>query len=441
LLTGLTALIERCTLLIDDMINQQINHLLHHPAFQRLEAAWRGLLMLVAQAGENQQVKIRLLDLAYHELAGDLLNAMAFDQSELFQKIYANEFDHAGGAPYGLLVGDYYFAHRHEQPSRDDVSVLSAMAQLAAAAFAPFIGGVSPRLFGVDALDELPPMMAVETIFKQAEYTRWQSLRQDEDTRFIGLAMPRFLIRLPYNQSGERMVHRFFQETVCQREDYLWGNASFAYASVVISAFMRHGWFAQTRGINAKTRTGGVVAGIPRAYFKTDSHKIAPKITTEVAFSDTQEKRLSQLGLLVLRDHPLTNLSVFYGSQSLHRPLKYDKASVTASAKISSLLHYLLCASRFAHYVKVVMREKVGRFMSPEACEAYIRQWLLHYCAESHDQHRQGQARFPLRSVNVEVRARRSMAGGYTCLLQLQPHYQLDNIQSYLRLVTYLKAN
>lgn len=418
---------------IDSTVNHQLNAILHHPDFQALESTWRGLAMLVNQAHSNKHAIVKFLDLSYNEVKRDLLNAIEFDQSQLFKKIYSNEYDHAGGEPFGLLVGDYYFLN-HPQ----DIDTLSAFMKIAASAFAPFIASIHPSMFGVDQFSELRSTLEYEHLFSQVHYQRWQSIRTEDDARFVALTLPRILMRLPYNQYGRKTTNRFFQETTENINSYLWGNTAFAYGVVVLKTFVQSGWLADIRGINPENATGGAINTLPRNYFETDRVGIAPKISTDIKITDRQEKYFSDLGFLPLQDNPTLNAAIFYSSQSIQKSTTYNHSSATHNARISSMLHYILCASRFAHYIKVMMRDKVGHFISTNECENYLQNWLLQYCAASQNISAEAKARYPLNEAKVKICEQKGTPGKYRCVVHLKPHYQLDEIHSQLRLVTNL---
>jgi len=414
-------LIQQLIVKIDDVLSRQINTLLHHRQFQQLEACWRGLNLLVSKAS-CQNIIIKILTVSYQELSRDLLNAIEFDQSHLFQKIYANEFDHPGGQPFGLLIGDYYFNGLSQ-----DLETLSIMSKIAAAAFAPFISAVHQHFFGLDHFNELKVNLSLTSLFQQKIYNKWQSLRKDEDARFLGLTLPKILLRKPYNHTL-RINHRFFSEIIEQPDDYLWGNAAYAYAIVIIQAFSLNGWFTDIRGINPITLSGGVI-NLPREYFTTDPCFSNPKLVTEMAITDQQERQLNELGFLALKDHPHEQLSIFYSSQSLQVSAKYSNISATTNAKISTMLHYILCASRFAHY-------KIGSFTNADDCESYLQSWLLNYCTANPENSAEISVRYPLNEACVHIHEQAGFPGKYSCTIHLKPHYQLDDIQSQFHLVT-----
>lgn len=429
--------IEHLIAIIDDCINRQVNQIIHHLSFQRLESAWRGLYMLIEAASNSQYIIIRFLNETYHELNKDLSQAVEFDQSQLFKKVYTAEFDHPGGQPFGLIIGNYYFSHKPQAGANDSVDMLNQISKIAAASFAPFIAGVNPNLFGLDSFTEIKIPFQLDDVFRLTEYRRWKQLRKEEDIRYLGLVLPSILMRVPYNSNGVKLQNRFFKEEIVTHSDYLWGNASFAYGCVVIRSFIETGWFSDIRGYNPSVNQGGA-AMLIRDYFNTDQYGFMPKVSVEYAFTDRQEKILNDAGLLALRDHRMIEKAVFYSSQSLHEPSHNSTKAGEVNAMISSMLHYVLCVSRFVHYIKIIMRDKVGKFVQREECERYLLNWLKKYCAANRGILSESKARYPLSDANVTLQEQRNIPGQYYCTIHIKPHYQLDNAQSYLKLVTHV---
>lgn len=424
--------------ILDEKINKQVNSILHLPAVQKLESSWRGLKWLVHSAGKEQKVKIRLLYLSEKELSKDLLSVNEFDQSQLFKKIYSDELDKPGGEPFGLLIGDYAFSHKSSQYFSDGISLLSQLAKIAAAAFAPFISSIDPQFFDIDAFKDLKTTFQLREHMSTAAYTRWHALQQNEDSRFLGLTLPRLLMRVPYNLH-HATLHRHFKESIHQHEDYLWGNCCYAYGCAAINSFLQTGWFADTKGINRIDLGGGVVCS-PQEYFNTESISYAAKTTTEFMITDSLEKQLDDMGFIALKYNRFIGRSIFYSSQSIQKSKRYDSSAATSNAYISSMLHYLLCVSRFAHYVKIMMRNKIGSFINADECERFLQNWLQSYSSHNANASVSTQARYPLSGAKVKVEAAASQPGKYICTMHLQPLYQLDSIQANLKLVTQLKA-
>jgi type VI secretion system protein ImpD len=438
---SLLAALDRDIAAIDALLSDQINAILHAPAFQRLEAAWRGLRYMTDVAYGIADAKIRFLSLSWNELVRDLERAADFDQSQLFHKIYSEEFGMPGGEPFGLLIADYAMQHfRTADHPTDDVSALKSLSAVAAAAFAPIVLGVSPSVFQLDSFRELGRPLDLRAVFRSTEYQRWNSMREGSDMNFIGLALPRILMRLPYTDDSRRVDGFRFCETVHEASGagYLWGNAGFAFAGIVLRAFGNFGWFADIRGAPRDELRGGLVADIPVPWFHTDRPKIAVKPSTECCISDMHEKDLAELGFIALRKIPLTEFSVFNECQSVQIPARYDRATATANARLSVMLQYTLCISRFAHFIKVIGRERVGSVITAEECQDLLQRWLTGYCVGNDSATAEMKARYPLREGNVEVKNVPGRPGFYACNIFLRPHFQLDDIAAGFRLITEL---
>lgn len=428
---------------IDELINNQLNAILHHPRFQRLEAAWRGIMYLVNQAEAEGEaaVKIRVLDVSWTELERDFERSTEFDQSQLFRKIYDQEFGTPGGEPYGALIGDYEL---HPRPSsthpHDDVGILQSISQVAAAAFCPFITGVSPAMFGLDSFSTLEQRLNHAKTLEQTEYLKWRAFRDTEDARFVGLALPRVLMREPYTDDGTRIDGFTFREQVAgpDHSKYLWGNAAFAFGAVLIRAFSRGGWFADIRGVQRGIDGGGLVTGLPVHSFGTDRRGVAMKSSTDVTVTDELEKELADLGFIPLCDCKDTEYSAFYSNQSAQKPKRYDRPAATTNAKISTMLQYMMCVSRFAHYLKVLGRDKTGSFAEAAELEAELQRWIVKYVAADSHASPEVKARYPLRAAQVSVRSQPGKPGSFQCVMQLAPHYELDELAASVRLATQL---
>jgi len=426
---------------IDKMLNSQVNAILHHKKFQKLESSWRGLYYLTQQADEQEKIIIRFLDVSWSALVKDFDRAIEFDQSNLFRKVYNQEFGTAGGEPYSVLLGDYTIRHRPSAEHRtDDIAALKEISHVSAAAFAPFIAGADPVLFGMDDFSGLGLPINYESIFSQAEYLKWNMFRQSEDSRFVGLTVPKMLMRLPYEDDTYRSDGFNFSEDLSAPDNsaYCWGNACYAFGAVLIQSFSRNGWFTDIRGSHAGVGNGGVVSGLAVPDFKTDSENTALKFATDVLISDFSEKILSEFGFVPLCHCKDTQYSVFYGNQSTQGAKHYDKEVVEVNAKISAMLQYMLCVSRFAHYIKIIGRNKVGSFFSANECENYLHKWLLSYCTASSTGSEEHLAKYPLSEAKVEVREVPGKPGVYACVTHLKPHMQLDQMTSSVKLVTEL---
>lgn len=426
---------------IDTLLNEQVNAIIHHPAFQRLEASWRGLHYLVHRVEDGVAVKIRVLNLTWKELTRDLERALEFDQSQLFRKVYSDEFGTPGGEPYGLLLGDYELRHKPapDHPS-DDTATLAKIAEVAAASFAPFVAAVDPMLFEFADFTELEILQNLPRIFDHTDYTKWRALRDTDDARFVGLVMPRVLARLPYTDDVMRDDQFPFRENVSApgREGYLWGTAVYAFGSVVIRSFAESMWPSSIRGVSRDVEGGGLVVGLPAHHFSANPRPVAPKISTDVLVTDAREKELGELGFIALCQCVDTEMCAFYGNQSLQKPKVFDELAATMNARLSSMLQYMLCVARFAHYLKVLARDKVGSFLTPEECEDYLNKWLRNYVMGSDDAGPEAKARYPLREAKIKVREIPGKPGTFRSEIHLRPHYQLDQMVGSVRLMTEL---
>jgi type VI secretion system protein ImpD len=425
---------------IDELLTDQINAILHAPAFQRLEAAWRGLRYVATVASDIEKAKVRFLALTWNELVRDLERAADFDQSQIFSKIYTEELDTPGGQPFGLLIADYAVQH-HRTPDHptDDIAALKSLSEIAAAAFVPVVLGVSPAVFQLDSFRELGRPIDLGAVFLQPQYQRWITMRRAEEMRFVALTLPRILMRLPYGDDEPRRDGFCFREdvTAADGSGYLWGNAAFAFARVVLRAYANFGWFADIRGAPRDEVRGGLVVDLPVPWFRTDRPKLAIKPSTECIISDTHEKVLAELGFIALRKSNLTEFSVFNETPSLQVPARFDRASATANARLSGMLQYVLCVSRFAHFIKVMGRDYAGSLMTAAECEERLQRWLIGYC-DSGDSSPEMRTKYPLREGKVEVKDVPGKPGFYACTIHLQPYFQLDDIAASIRLVTEL---
>jgi len=428
---------------IDAILTKQVNVILHHERFQQLEASWRGLHYLVSQAGthEHAHIKIRVLNLPWKELARDMERAIEFDQSQLFRKIYNDEFGTAGGEPFGMLIGDYQLTHRPApgHPT-NDIDVLQAVSQVAAAAFCPFITAADPAFLGLDSFTELELPLNMSRTFEQLEYLKWKSFRESEDARFVGLALPQVLMRRPYEDGDGHSDGFRFKEDVEKpdRSQYLWGNAAFAFGEVTMRAFAECGWLADIRGFQRGKLSGGVVGGLAVDSFDTDKDGVALKFVTDGVVTDASEKELGDLGFIPLCQAKDTEFAAFYSNQSAQKPKTYDTPEATVNARISSMLQYMLCVSRFAHYLKVIGRDKVGTLAEARDLEDFLHRWLQKYVTSDADAPLEVKAEYPLREASVQVRDKPGKPGCYQCVMHLRPHFQLDDLSAAVKLTTEL---
>ncbi|TVP60209.1 MAG: type VI secretion system contractile sheath large subunit [Halomonadaceae bacterium] len=439
---SISALLARSLLALDEQLNAQLNGILHHPQLKALEADWRGVWLLTEQAAEDDSeglVQVKVLDLSWHTLRKDLSRAMEFDQSQLFDRIYSQEFGHPGGAPFGLLLGAYSISHRGPG-GQATMDVLPELTQVAAAAFAPLILNAAPALFGVDRFADLTGVTELDSHFAQPELARWQSLRQMEDARFLGMALPRMLMRAPWPENGQGPEGFNFREQGADPErDYLWGHGCFAVGIVAIRAFCESGWFAQIRGFRRGRIAHGVVDNLPEIQHISATGQLFPQRSgLDWQTSDRMERLLADQGFVPLM--PLTNtpMLALHSVPSVQQPAQYDQPDAQVSARLSAMLHYTLCVSRFAHFLKVMGRDRVGGYRSPEECESQMQRWLHGYTMGSEGASDELRARFPLRSASVRVKARVGQPGSYYSVIRLQPHFQLDQLVTSMRLITEL---
>jgi type VI secretion system ImpC/EvpB family protein len=426
---------------LDALLTAQVNAILHHPAFQRLEASWRGLHYLVSQVPEGENIKVRVLDVSWKQLARDFGRALEFDQSQLFRKVYGEEYDTPGGEPFGVLLGDYAVRHRPDiDHPVDDLAVLKGVAGVAAAAFAPFVAAADPALLDLTDFAELELPLNLPRTFDHPDYIAWNAFRESEDARFVGLTLPRVLLRAPYRDDGTRADGFRFREDAAgpDRSGFLWGNAAYAFGAVLARAFAESGWFAAIRGPGRGGEGGGLAPGLPAHSFGLDRPGVAPQGPTDATITDAQEKELGELGFIPLCVCQDAGAAAFYGNQSVQKPARFDEAAATANARLSAMLQYLLCASRFAHYVKVISRDKLGSFAGPAECEDYLRRWLMNYTTANDDAGPELKARHPLREARVQVREHPGKPGSYLCVAHLRPHFQLDQLSAGVKLVTEL---
>jgi type VI secretion system protein ImpD len=433
--------VDRLIALIDELVTEQVNAVIHNPRFQALEASWRSLRRLVGTTMGNPRIKLRVLDLRWKELCRDLERAIEFDQSHLFRKIYEDEFGTPGGEPFGLLIGDYQIAHRPGQGRpTDDVAAVRGMSRIAAAAFAPFILGVSPELFGLDSFAELSLPLDLPAVFRLPEYHRWRSFQETEDSRFVGLVLPRVLVRERYRDDDTRIDGFRFEEGCGTHEEVLWGSGAYAFASVVMQAFAESGWFTQIRGGVLGIEQGGLVPDLETPSFETDRKGVATIFPGEVMLEDRQESELGELGFISMLRANGTSLGVFCGNASAQHPRSYDRLAATVNARLSSMLQYVLCVCRFAHYVKVIGRETVGSVKSPAEIEERLQSWITGYVSSSDHVQLATLARYPLQEARIEVKELPGKPGAYYCTAYLKPHFQIERVETSFRLVTDLAA-
>lgn len=416
---------------IDEAISAQLNEIMHDPEFQKAEAAWRGLHYLVVNSETGVMLKLRLLNVTKSELSSDLEKAAEFDQSVLFKRLYEDEYGTFGGNPYSVLIGDFEFG-RHPQ----DMATLEKLSNVAAAAHAPFIAAASPKLFDMASFTELGIPRDLAKGFETAELTKWRSFRESEDSRYVALALPHVLLRLPYGPDTVPVEGFNFVEDVDGKDHskYLWGNAAYALGQRITSAFAMYHWCAAIRGVEG----GGLIEGLPAHTFKTDDGDVALKCPTEIAITDRREKELSDLGFIAICHRKGSDQAAFFGGQTTNRPRKYNTPQANANSRISAQLPYVLAASRFAHYIKVMMRDKVGSFMAKDNVATYLNTWIAEYVLLNDDAPQSVKAQYPLRQARVDVFEQPGKPGCYKAVVFLKPHFQLDELTASIRLVAEL---
>ncbi|MGL4422505.1 MAG: type VI secretion system contractile sheath large subunit, partial [Gemmataceae bacterium] len=419
---------------LDQKLSAQLNEIMHNPEFQKLEGTWRGLDYLVKNSETSTNLKVRVLNITKKTLAKDLERAVEFDQSTLFKKVYESEYGQLGGNPFGLLVGDYDF----DGKSAEDVGMLQKLAGVAGAAHAPFVASAGASMFNLDSYTKLNEPRDLAKIFDGVDYAAWKSFRESEDSRYVTLTMPRVLGRLPYGSGDtDRRIEEFnFEEGVdgTDHSKYLWMNSAWAYAARVTDAFSKDGWFMRTRGVDG----GGKVEGLPLHVFREAGGKVA-KCPTEVLIPDRRENELSELGFLPLLHYKDSDKAVFIGTQTTQKPKKYFDPGANANAELSTKLNYMLCISRFAHYLKAMARDKVGSFAERGDMEAWLNSWIQNYVVGNpQDVGDEIKAKCPLQAAQVTVTEVAGKPGWYQAVAHLRPHFQLEGLTASMRLVAEL---
>lgn len=435
----LIAQLQRDIAKIDRLLESQINAILHHASFQRLEAAWRGLQYLVdsKDAHSDAPIVIRVLNVSWLELRSDLEGSNEFDQSQIFRKVYEEGLGTPGADPFSALIADFDI---HPRPSRehpfDDIFILRGLGQVAAAAFCPLIINASPAMFSVDEFSDLRHAVDIEGLHQGLDFFAWQRFRESEDSRFVSLALPRILMRLPYRDAYD--VGFPYTEQVTTARDYLWGGAAFAMGEVLMRSFADGRWFANIRGAQRGVEGGGLVHGPVADRFTTEPLGNAVKPLTDMVITDDFERELARTGFMPLcacKDMPL---AAFYSCATAQKPRAYNTAEATANAKLSSLLNYMLCVSRFGHYLKVISREKIGSCNSPEELERMLQDWIVGYVTPDTEASQRVRAEKPLRAAEIAIRSLPGRAGEYGCIIHIAPHHELDDMQASVRLDTRL---
>ncbi len=432
---NLSRTFERAMQEIDRKLSKQLNAIMHDAKFTKLEGSWRGLQHLVMNSETGTGLKIRVLNVTKRELNRDLTKAVEFDQSNIFKKIYENEFGTPGGEPYGALIGDYEWSNHP-----DDIDTLRLMSNVAAGAFAPFISAAGAQMFGFDDWTELSKPRDLAKIFETAEYAKWRSFRESEDARFVSLVMPRVIARLPYGSTTKPVDEFSYEEAPFDaagaampmgHQDYCWMNAAYTMGSRLTNAFAENGFCTAIRGAEG----GGKVEGLPAHTFTSDEGDVDTKCPTEIGITDRREAELSNQGFLPLCHYKNTDYAVFFGAQSCQKPKKYDRPEATANAAIGARLPYLMATSRFAHFVKVMARDKIGSFMEASDVEAWLNRWISNYVNTNESAGAEMKAKFPLREASIEVKEIPGKPGSYNAVAHLRPWLQMEELSTSMRLV------
>jgi type VI secretion system protein ImpC len=421
---------------LDKKLSEQINLILHHPEFQAVESAWRGLHYLVDNSATDDTLKIRVLNISKAELHKTLkkYKGAAWDQSPVFKKLYEEEFGQFGGEPYGSLVADYYFDN-----SGPDVELLTQMAQIAAAAHAPLISAADPAVMLMQSWQELANPRDLSKIFQTPEHAAWRSFRESDDARYVGLAMPRFLARAPYGAKTSPVEQFDFEEDTsgAGSTKFTWANAAYAMAVNINRSFKNYGWCSRIRGIES----GGAVEGLPVYTFPTDDGGVDMTCPTEIAISDRREAELAKNGFMPLVHKKTSDFAAFIGAQSMHKPAEYDDPDATANANLAARLPYLFATCRFAHYLKCIVRDKVGSFKERSDMQTWLNNWVGRYVENNPATATEAdKARKPLAGAEVIVEEIEGNPGFYTSKFFLRPHYQLEGLTVSLRLVSKLPS-
>ena len=427
---NLTVTINAAIAAIDRALSSQLSAIMQNEKFQKLEGSWRGLHHVVSNTETSTQLKIRMLNISKVELTRDLEKAVEFDQSQIFKKIYESEFGTAGGEPYSALIGDYEFSSHP-----DDVSLLTNMSNIAAAGFCPFISASAPEMFGFESFTELSKPRDLGKIFESAEYIKWRSFRDSEDSRFVVLTMPRVLARLPYGKDTKPIEAFNFEEAKGdggqKHDDYCWMNAAYAMGAVLTKSYAEYGWCTSIRGAEG----GGKVEGLHSHVFISDDGDMDQKCPTEIGITDRREAELSKLGFLPLCHYKSTDYAVFFGAQTTQRPKKFDDPDATANTEISARLPYIMATSRIAHFLKVMARDKVGSFMEASDAEEWLNKWISNFVNASPGASADMKARYPLAEASIQVKEIPGQPGSYSAIAWLRPWLQMEELTASLRLV------
>jgi type VI secretion system ImpC/EvpB family protein len=428
--------IERDIARIDRLVGHQLNEILHHEKFQRLEASWRGLAHLVECKSNVMPAPINILvwNVTWAELRNDQ-EGNDFDQSQFFKKVYEEGIGTPGANPMSALLLDFDI---HPRPSRqhpyDDIGILRSLSETAANALTPIFVGASPSIFGVDEFGDLRQNVNYESLFERLDYVSWRQFRESEESRFVSVMLPRMLMRRPYRPQHDHDFGFPFLETPTQRHDMLWGSPVYGVGEVLIRNFGESRWFAEIRGVTRGVGGGGLVLGPTFETFETEHNQVAPKQLTDATISDAFERELARLGFMALCPCKDTPNAAFYSAPSIQKPRKYFDQDATANAELMALNNYTLCSARFGHYIKVMVRDKIGSNMDPHDLQIFLSDWLVNYINTDPEAIPAARAQRPLMAASVQIRARPGRAGEYDCVLSLQPYHSFDDVHASLKL-------
>jgi type VI secretion system protein ImpC len=427
--------IESIIARLDEKLTAQMNEIMHSAEFQQIESAWRGLHYLCFNSETDANLKIRVMNVGKTELYRNLrlYPGARWDQSPLFKKLYEQEFGQLGGEPYGCLIGDYYFTHL---PT--DIQLLRDISKIAGASHCPFFAAAEPTLMGMDSWTELSNPRDLGKIFDTPEYAAWKGLRDNDDSAYVGLCMPRVLARLPYGAKTEPVEEFAYEEDTDAHtgKKYAWMNAAYAMGVNVNRAFKEYGWCTRIRGV----QSGGEVINLPSHTFPTDDGGVDLKCPTEIAISDRREHELARSGLIPIIHRKNTDKAAFIGAQSVYKPKKYEGKNgveATASDNLKSRLPYMFAVSRFAHYLKCMVRDKIGATKETEELQRWLQEWITNYVdGDPKNSSEATKARKPLAAAKVEIVADEENPGYYTGKFFLRPHFQLEGVDLGMSLVS-----
>jgi type VI secretion system protein ImpC len=434
--TDVVASIQAIVAEIDKKLSEQVNEILHNQDMQSLEGSWRGLHYLVNNSETDTMLKIRVMNVSKKDLQKTLkrFKGAAWDQSPIFKKLYEEEYGQLGGEPYACVVADYYF-----DQTAPDVETLGELAKIGAACHSPVLSAAAPSLFGMESWQELGNPRDLQKIFSVPDYAAWRSLRDAEDSRYLGITLPRFLARRPYGAKSDPVEEFAFEEETNGPDatKYTWANSAYAMAVNINRSYKLYGWCSRIRGVEA----GGAVEGLPTHTFPTDDGGVDMTCPTEIGISDRREAELAKSGFMPLIHKKNTDLAAFIGAQSLHKPGQYDDPDATANDALAARLPYLFATCRFAHYLKCIVRDKVGSFKTADDMQKWLQKWITQYVdGDPAHSSEETKARRPLAAAEVVIEEDPSNPGYYNSKFFLRPHYQLEGLTVSLRLVSKLPS-